>query len=429
MKNVIFILLSLLLINRSFTQVIYSRTQMIDIEKSVNKLAVIELNPTVYNSINIKYPKSLESYIRYKINDQNNGDWILLKSDPHNIDIYESSEFLSSMIIVGLNEKQFFLSYDGAQSGAIELEIYEDSLSYPVSKNIDYLSSENCICSPPSYKNRTDWGCPWGDESPNFMPIESNITHFVIHHQGGSAFPPYDATIRAIWNYHVNSNGWEDIGYHWLIDPEGIIYKGRAWIGDNENVLGAHMCGCNANKLGICLLGDLTDQGPTGEQYSSLIDLLTYKCCNWNISPDLESMGTDRTSGNCQTESVNHIISHRDGCPLNYTECPGAAFYSQFNQLKNDVKTSYSNCILNTDISEERPEKFMPFPNPIISDFTIKSTLKNDDIKIYDLHGREINFLLKTDYNHSNITILAPGGTYIVKSTTNPSFISKLTKL
>jgi hypothetical protein len=45
----------------------------------------------------------------------------------------------------------------------------------------------------------------------------------VIHHEGNSQ--TYD-----IWQVqwkHMVENGWNDIGYHFAVDPSGIIYEGR----------------------------------------------------------------------------------------------------------------------------------------------------------------------------------------------------------
>jgi hypothetical protein len=56
--------------------------------------------------------------------------------------------------------------------------------------------------------------------------------------------------VRGIQGFHQNGRGWIDIGYHFLIGPEGIIYQGRP-----ENVRGAHATP-NTNKVGICLIGD-----------------------------------------------------------------------------------------------------------------------------------------------------------------------------
>ena len=46
------------------------------------------------------------------------------------------------------------------------------------------------------------------------------------------------------------ANGWNDIGYHWLIDRDGTVASGRA-----ETVIGAHVVGRNAGTIGISLFG------------------------------------------------------------------------------------------------------------------------------------------------------------------------------
>ena len=46
------------------------------------------------------------------------------------------------------------------------------------------------------------------------------------------------------------SNGWDDIGYHFVIDTDGAIAKGR-----EVSVMGAHVKGKNRNSIGICLVG------------------------------------------------------------------------------------------------------------------------------------------------------------------------------
>lgn len=42
------------------------------------------------------------------------------------------------------------------------------------------------------------------------------------------------------------SNGWNGIGYHWVIDRDGNILKGR-----NENQIGAHCKNHNTGSIGI----------------------------------------------------------------------------------------------------------------------------------------------------------------------------------
>ena len=44
--------------------------------------------------------------------------------------------------------------------------------------------------------------------------------------------------------------GFKDIGYHYIIDRDGKIAKGR-----NEDEMGAHAKGWNKHSIGICLIG------------------------------------------------------------------------------------------------------------------------------------------------------------------------------
>lgn len=82
----------------------------------------------------------------------------------------------------------------------------------------------------------------------------------VIHH---TASP--DWSVDRIRKIHVEENGWDDIGYHWLIRKDGTIEAGRSM---DKN--GAHAKGRNG-FVGIALTG--YDEF-TAEQIASLKVLL-----------------------------------------------------------------------------------------------------------------------------------------------------------
>ncbi len=208
------------------------------------------------------------------------------------------------------------------------------------------MDQRNIACPPLDFKTRVDWGCPDGLDAPLWPAQYSKITHFVIHHQGGTANPPYDAVLRSIWNYHTNTNGWGDIGYNWIVAPDGTIYQGRAWVGQtDQNVRGAHMCACNGNKAGICLLGDFTNRFPTQNAYSTLIKLLGWKATELLIEPLDQSLTPIRRPAGCEDLIANHIIGHMDGCPPGYTECPGDMFAPAMSQIKTDVSNLIDQCV------------------------------------------------------------------------------------
>lgn len=61
---------------------------------------------------------------------------------------------------------------------------------------------------------------------------------------------PVQRKITEIRRWHVEGNGWSDIGYHFVIDRDGSVGVGRPL--DKQ---GAHVKGHNATSIGICLIG------------------------------------------------------------------------------------------------------------------------------------------------------------------------------
>lgn len=66
------------------------------------------------------------------------------------------------------------------------------------------------------------------------------------------SFTPADMDIgvKEIRDWHVNGNGWSDIGYHRVIRRNGKTQTGRGLAR-----MGAHTRGYNATSVGICLVG------------------------------------------------------------------------------------------------------------------------------------------------------------------------------
>lgn len=90
---------------------------------------------------------------------------------------------------------------------------------------------------------------------------------WVFIHCSDSDRPEHDS-IEVIRDWHVNERGWKDVGYHYFIQKNGTIEKGRA-----EEVIGSHVRGHNKNSIGICLHGKDKDRF-TPAQFNSLEILL-----------------------------------------------------------------------------------------------------------------------------------------------------------
>jgi hypothetical protein len=91
---------------------------------------------------------------------------------------------------------------------------------------------------------REEWGATRSSCSSN--PTKNRTT---IHH---TETPSEDAArqVRAIQHYHMDTRGWCDIGYHFLIGVDGTIYEGRPL-----DRLGAHVAGQNTGNIGISFVG------------------------------------------------------------------------------------------------------------------------------------------------------------------------------
>lgn len=84
-----------------------------------------------------------------------------------------------------------------------------------------------------------------------------------------------DVKTETIRDWHVNGNHWKDIGYHYIVELDGSVHKGR-----DESVVGAHCSGQNANSIGVCYVGGVAKDGKTPKdtrteaQKQSLLGLL-----------------------------------------------------------------------------------------------------------------------------------------------------------
>ncbi|MDA0713261.1 MAG: N-acetylmuramoyl-L-alanine amidase [bacterium] len=88
-----------------------------------------------------------------------------------------------------------------------------------------------------------------------------NVTTFAIHHTAGSSSSTADA-VKSIQNHQMNTRGWSDIGYHFLVGNDGKIFEGRSL-----NWQGAHVKGHNAYSVAISALGCFDESECNGIAY------------------------------------------------------------------------------------------------------------------------------------------------------------------
>ena len=106
----------------------------------------------------------------------------------------------------------------------------------------------------------------YGYGVPIFTEVEimNKPERIILHHSATDG-----GTFESIEKYHIEHNGWNDIGYHYLIEQDGSLHKGRG-----ETTTGAHTIGQNEKSLGICLVGNFDKYEPSDMQMKTLNTLL-----------------------------------------------------------------------------------------------------------------------------------------------------------
>lgn len=130
-----------------------------------------------------------------------------------------------------------------------------------------------------------------------------------------------EEVIALIWDWHVNENGWYDIGYHWIIGNGHGIVDGGIALGRLEKYQGAHIKRNNHDSIGILLMGDLREHPPTDKQVAALTNLLTNICFRYNLDPTAKY--SRRHYGKLQEGFV--IDGHNSWPGHESNSCPGMA--------------------------------------------------------------------------------------------------------
>ncbi len=187
--------------------------------------------------------------------------------------------------------------------------------------------------SPPLL-GREAWGA---NEAIRRAPpsYATSVQFALVHHTAGSnsyTASQSAAIVRGIEVYHVKGNGWNDIGYNFLVDKYGQVFEGR-YGGVDKNVIGAHAEGFNIGSVGVAVLGTYGSAAPPAVARTALADLLAWRLDAAHVDP-LASL-TWVSGGNARFASgvpvlLRAVSGHRD---TGFTTCPGVAFYAQIGAI------------------------------------------------------------------------------------------------
>lgn len=125
------------------------------------------------------------------------------------------------------------------------------------------------------------------------------VNFIVVHH----SVTGINTTFEQIRQMHLDK-GWSDIGYHKVIDYNGIVHQGR-----NDSVIGAQAFGLNSESLGIVCIGNFEDILPSDKQYQALVTVCATLLKRYNLP-------------------IEKLIGHKEVAklindPSTATACPG----------------------------------------------------------------------------------------------------------
>lgn len=226
----------------------------------------------------------------------------------------------------------------------IGLNTGDTNTSYTPTTSITTSSDELDVIS------RSEWGA---DESYRYVggsesgeevwPIElQDKKAFIVHHTAGTdGGSDPAASVRAIYYWHAVVLGWGDIGYNYLIDPDGNVYTGRAGgarakaahaynssdnIDYNEGTVGIALLGCFEETPGACY----TQHSITPEAEAALALLIGEKATELGFDPETETV--------LHGETVPRVLGHRD---VDYTYCPGSNVHNDLSTVRSMAANVY----------------------------------------------------------------------------------------
>ena len=172
-----------------------------------------------------------------------------------------------------------------------------------VSQKPDWLENGAGSAPPPSVMKGVVPRSSWTRATPKLWDTNpmGRVSRITVHHDGMTPFMSTSSSsaaqrLESIRNAHVSSNGWADIGYHYVVDPAGRVWEARS-----TTLQGAHVKDNNEGNIGVMVMGNYEQQVPTSAASKSLDDFVASLMHRYQVG-------------------VSRVFTHREIKP---TACPG----------------------------------------------------------------------------------------------------------
>ncbi|MDF2146462.1 FG-GAP-like repeat-containing protein [Knoellia sp. p5-6-4] len=187
-------------------------------------------------------------------------------------------------------------------------------------------ASASAAAAKPTIYSRAQWGADESKRtgSPAYGQVQLGFVHHTVDTNNYTA-AQVPGIIRGIYAYHVDGQGWSDIGYNFLVDRFGRTWEGR-YGGMDRAVIGAQTANYNSWSTGVSVIGDYRDAAVPSAVTSAVSRVLAWKFSLAGIPATGKVYARDKY--------FERISGHRDGYP---TSCPGAQLYAKLPSIRSTV--------------------------------------------------------------------------------------------
>ena len=206
------------------------------------------------------------------------------------------------------------------------------------------LNDKSLTCPGfPAIITRAQWcggSASCSQVNTSYTPTYINATHAVIHHGASpDTYTSGQTVVQSYYNYHVNTLGWTDIGYNYIVDKNGNFFQGRHNPNiTNSDVQGAHAGSSNSSSIGINFPGNADVTIATTAQLDKVEHLLAWWFDFKGLNPLSSSLFQTQAFG---IQTKPRICGHRD---IGQTACPGNDLYSKIPALRTSVNQIITDC-------------------------------------------------------------------------------------
>jgi hypothetical protein len=181
-------------------------------------------------------------------------------------------------------------------------------------------------CPAPQPSGICNRAC-WAARAPNCtITTMSTLNRVILHHTAvathwnTTSIDTSKPSVRSIQNYHMDNNGWCDIGYHFVIDKFGNIFEGR-YNSMTQLTRGIIHADCVTDNFNFTLMGYC--HTPYNNDPSATCRGRIYDLIAWRMPAGWSPYGSDVPC----TTTVGKVAGHRN---VSATACPGDIFYNNY---------------------------------------------------------------------------------------------------